>query len=132
MYNLPFSPIQNIGKIRLKVGSSCTNRIANNFFALVNAQPSYTQNRAHDFLLFKYFLNNVHSAVFINNALSKTCRITAIKSERLLVRKNAVTFLFSILLEICVMSKLYNVKAVFVLQLVMCSPLRNLSLVKFL
>ena len=66
MYSLTFLCPSNIGKIRIKVGpktnffsyfmSSITNRIAvlNNLFA-----PRDVQNYAHDFLLFKYFLNNI-------------------------------------------------------------------------
>ena len=52
--------------------SSCTNRTAvfNNFFALTCSQPREKQNRARDFLLFKYFLNNILT-VFMQNALSK-------------------------------------------------------------
>ena len=83
IYNLPFLCSPNIGKIRVKVGpktdyfsyilSSCTNRIAvfNNFFSLICSQPRDKQNRARDFLLFKYFLNNLLLTVFMQNALSK-------------------------------------------------------------
>ena len=81
--NLPFLSSPNIGKIRVKVGpktnyfsyfmSSCTNRIAvfNNFFSLICSQPRDKQNRARDFLLFKYFLNNLLLTVFMQNTLSK-------------------------------------------------------------
>ena len=80
IYNL-HSP--NIGKIRVKVGpktnyfsyfmSSCTDRIVvfNNFFSLIFSQPRDKQNRARDFLLFKYFLNNLLLTVFMQNTLSK-------------------------------------------------------------
>ena len=83
VYNLPFLCSPNIGKIRVKVGSktnyfsyfmsSCTNRIAvfNNFFSLICSQPRDKQNRARDFLLFKYFLNNLLLTVFMQNTLSK-------------------------------------------------------------
>ena len=83
IYNLPFLRSANIGKIRVKVGpktsyfsyfmSSCTNRIAvfNNFFSLICSQPRDKQNRARDFLLFKYFLNNLLLTVFMQNTLSK-------------------------------------------------------------
>ena len=72
-----------IGKSRVKVGpktnyfsyfmSSGTNRIAvfNNFFSLICSQPRDKQNRARDFLLFKYFLNNLLLTVFMQNTLSK-------------------------------------------------------------
>ena len=71
MYSLPFSLFTNIGKIRVKFGpktnyfsyfmSSCTDRIVefNNFFPLIFSQPRDEQNCARDFLLFKYFLNNL-------------------------------------------------------------------------
>ena len=81
--NLPISHFPNIRKIRVKVGpktnyfsyfmSSCTNRIVvfNNFFSLKFSQPRDKQNRAHDFLLFKYFLNNLILTVFMQNTFSK-------------------------------------------------------------
>ena len=81
--NLPFSHFPNIRKIRVKVGpktncfsyfmSSCTDRIVvfNNFFSLIFSQPRDKQNRARDFLLFKYFLNNLLLTVFKQNMLSK-------------------------------------------------------------
>ena len=81
--NLPFLRSPNIGKIRVKVGpktnyffyfmSSCTDRIVvfNNFFSLIFSQPRDKQNRARDFLLFKYFLNNLLLTVFMQNTLSK-------------------------------------------------------------
>ena len=81
--NLPFLRFPNIGKIRVKVGpktnyfsyfmSSYTNRIAvfNNFFSLICSQPRDKQNRARDFLLFKYFLNNLLLTVFMQMTLSK-------------------------------------------------------------
>ena len=76
IYNLPFLRSPNIGKIRVKVGpktnyfsyfmSSCTDRIVvfNNFFSLIFSQPRDKQNRARDFLLFKYFLNNLLLTMF--------------------------------------------------------------------
>ena len=83
IYNLPFLRSPNIGKIGVKVGpktdyfsyilSSCTNRIAvfNDFFSLICSQPRDKQNRARDFLLSKYFLNNLLLTVFMQNTLSK-------------------------------------------------------------
>ena len=82
IYNLPFLRSPNIGKIRVKVGpktnyfsyfmSSCTNRIAvfNNFFSLICSQPRHKQNFARDFLLLKYFLNNLLLTGFKQNTLS--------------------------------------------------------------
>ena len=81
--NLPVSHFPNIRKIRVKVGpktnyfsyfrSSCTDRIVvfNNFFSLIFSHPRDQQNRADDFLLFKYFLNNLLLTVFMQNTLSK-------------------------------------------------------------
>ena len=69
--NLPISHFPNIRKIRVKVEpktnyfsyfmNSCTDSIVvfNNFFSLIFSQPRDKQNRARDFLLFKYFLNNL-------------------------------------------------------------------------
>ena len=82
IYNLPFLRTPNIGKIRVKVGpktnhysnilSSSTNKIAVfHFFSLICSQPRDKQNRARNFLLFKYFLNNLLLTVFMQNALSK-------------------------------------------------------------
>ena len=47
-------------------------------------------------------------------------------------RKNAGTVLCSSLLEMCVQSLKLILEAVFVLELVKCSPPRNVSLAKFL
>ena len=83
IYGLSFLRSLNIGKIKVKVGpktnyffyilSSCTNRIAvfNNFFSLICSQPRDKQNCARDFLLSKYFLNNVLLTVFTQNTLLK-------------------------------------------------------------
>ena len=81
--NMLISHSPNIRKIRVKVGpktnyfscfmSFCTDRIVvfNNCFSLIFSQPRDKQNRAHDFLLFKYFLNNLLLTVFMQNTLSK-------------------------------------------------------------
>ena len=83
IYNLLFLRSPNIGKIRVKIGpktdyssyilSSCTNRIAvfNKFFSLICSQPRDKQNRARDFPLSKYFLNNLPLAASMQNTLSK-------------------------------------------------------------
>ena len=83
IYNLLFLRSPNIGKIRVKVGpktdyssyilNSCTNRIAvfNKFFSLICSQPRDKQNRARDFPLSKYFLNNLPLAASMQNTLSK-------------------------------------------------------------
>ena len=83
IYYLTFLRSSNIGKIRAKVGpktnyfsyfmSSCTNRIAdfNNLFALICSDPRDKQKFPCDFLLFKYFLNNLLLTVFIQNTFSK-------------------------------------------------------------
>ena len=81
--NLPILHFPNIRRIRVKLESkinyffyfmsSCTDRIVvfNNFFSLIFSQPRDKQNRARDFLLFKYFLNNLLLTVFKQNTLSK-------------------------------------------------------------
>ena len=83
IYNLPFLPSPNIGKIRIKVMpktnyfsyfmSSCTNRIEvfNNFFSLICSQSRDKQNRVRDFVLSKCFLNNLLLTVFMQNTLSE-------------------------------------------------------------
>ena len=85
--NLPFLRSPNIGKIKVKVApkanyfsyfmSSCTNRITvfNNSFSLICSQPREKQNRAHDFFLFKYFLNNLRFNVCMENTLSKLAEL---------------------------------------------------------
>ena len=77
-----FYALQISVKLGLKLGqklttfsyfmSSCTNRIEvfNNFFSLICSQPRGKQNRARDFLLFKYVLNNLLLTVFMQNTLS--------------------------------------------------------------
>ena len=81
--NLPISHFPNIRKIRIKVRlksnyfsnfmSPCTDRIVvfNNFLSLIFSQPRGKQNHARDFLIFKYFLNNLLLTVFMQNTLSK-------------------------------------------------------------
>ena len=83
--NLSISHFPNIGKISVKAGpktnyfsyfmSSCTDSIvvSNNFFSLIFSQPRNKQNRARDFVLFKYFFNNLLSTVFMQNTLSNYC-----------------------------------------------------------
>ena len=95
IYNLPFLPSPNIGKIRIKVMpktnyfsyfmSSCTNRIEvfNNFFSLICSQPRDKQNRARDFLLFKYFLNNLLLTVLMQNAISKIVELLQKKKKKI-------------------------------------------------
>ena len=92
IYNLPFLRCPNIGKIRVKIGpktdyfsyilNSCTNRIPvfNHLFSLICSQPRDKQNRARDFLLSKYFLNNLLLTVFMKYAF-KARRVIAIKNE---------------------------------------------------
>ena len=94
IYNLPFLPSPNIGKIRIKVMpktnyfsyfmSSCTNRIEvfNNFFSLICSQSRDKQNRARDFLLFKYFLNNLLLTVLMQNAISKIVELLQKKRKK--------------------------------------------------
>ena len=86
-YNLPFLLSSDMSKIRVKIGpktnyfsyilSSCTNRIAifNIFFSLIFNQARDKQNRARDFLLSKYFLNNLLLTVFMANTLSKLAEL---------------------------------------------------------
>ena len=80
--NLPFYALQILVKLGSKLGqkrtifsyfmSSCTNRIEVfiNFFSLICSQPRDKQNHACDFLLFKYFFNNLVLTVFMQNANS--------------------------------------------------------------
>ena len=78
IYNLPFLHSANIGKIRFKVGPK-TNYFfliyEHQHFSLTCRQPKDKQNRARDFLLFKYFLNNLLLTVFMQNTLSKLLKL---------------------------------------------------------
>ena len=49
--------------------------VFNNIFAVICSQPRDKQNCAHDFFLFKYFLNNMHLTVFVQNTLSKLVKL---------------------------------------------------------
>ena len=62
----------------------------------------------------------------------KTRRFIAIKNEKVIVKENARTLFCGSLLEICVQSLNVILQVIFVLELVKCSPPRNLSLTKFL
>ena len=91
-------------KIRVKIGpktnyfsyfmSSCTNRIVvfNNFFSLIFSQPRDKQNRGRDFLLFKYFLNNLLLTVFMQNTLSKLVELLQYKMNNTLLEKMRAQF----------------------------------------
>ena len=104
IYNLSFLRSPNIGKIKVNVGqknnyffyilSSCTNRIAvfNNFFSLICSQPRDKQNRARDFLLSKYFLNNLLLTVFMQNTLSKLVEPLQSKMNNSLLGKTQARF----------------------------------------
>ena len=78
--------------------SSCTNRIAvlNNFFSLICSQPRDKQNRGRDFLLFKYFLNNLVLTVFIQNTLSKLVELLRLCATQNTLQLHSFFFLFRI------------------------------------
>ena len=100
IYNLAFLRSPNISKFGVKVRpktsyfssfmSSCTNRIAvfNNFFSMICSQPRHKQNRARDFLLFKYFLNNL----LLQNTLSKLVELLQQKKNNSLLGKTLARF----------------------------------------
>ena len=100
IYNLAFLRSPNISKIGVKVRpktsyfssfmSSCTTRIAvfNNFFSMICSQPRHKQNRARDFLLFKYFLNNL----LLQNTLSKLVELLQQKKNNSLLGKTLARF----------------------------------------
>ena len=102
--NLPFLCSPNIGKITVKVGSktdyfsyilsSCNNRIAifNDFFSLICSQPIDKQNRACNFLLSKYFLNNLLLTAFMQNMLSKLIKLLHLKMNNSLLGKTQAQF----------------------------------------
>ena len=102
--NLPFAHFPNIRKISVKVGpktdyfiyflSSFTDRIVefNNFFSLIFSQPRDKQNRARDFLFFKYFLNNLLLTVFMQNTLSKLVELLQQKMNNSLLEKTQARF----------------------------------------
>ena len=104
IYNLSFLRCPNIGKTRVKVGpktnyfsyilSSCTNRIAvfHNFFSLICGQPRDKQNRARDFLISKFFFNNLLLTVFTQNTLSKHVELLQQKMNNSLLGKTRTRF----------------------------------------
>ena len=108
--NLSFSYFPNIRKIRVNIGpktnyfshfmTPCTDRIVlfNNFLSLIFSQPKDKQNRAHDFLLFKYFLNNLLLTVFMQITLSKLVELLQEKMNNSSIEK---AVLCSSLLELC-------------------------------
>ena len=113
IYDLPFPHFPNTGKINVIFGpknnyffylmSSRTNRIVvfNNSLLLICSQPRCKRNLACNFFFFfKYFLINLLWAVFMQNKLSRFVELLHKTIEWLIVRKNAGTFLFSVLLEI--------------------------------
>ena len=82
--NLPFSYFPNTvsGKLGSKLGQrlttfptlwapATTELQYSIFFSLVSSQPRDKQNRARDFLLFKYFLNSLLINILMQNTLSK-------------------------------------------------------------
>ena len=85
--NLLFWRFPNIKKIKVKIGpktnyfsyimSSYTDRIAvfNTFFLLIFSQRRDQKNMACDFLIFKYFLNNLLLTIFMQNTLSKFVKL---------------------------------------------------------
>ena len=105
LYNLPILRSPNIGKINVNVGpkaeyfsdilSSYTNRIGvfNNFFSLICSQPRDKENCSRDFLLSKYFLNNLLLTVSMQNTLSKLVELfIAIKINNSLLGKIRARF----------------------------------------
>ena len=76
IYNLPFFTFTKVGPKTdyfFYILSSCTSRIAvfNDFFSLICSQTKDKKNRARDFLLSEYFMNNLLLTVFMQNTLSK-------------------------------------------------------------
>ena len=110
--------------------NSCNNRVA--VFNIICSQSRSKQNRACDFLLFKYFLNNLLLTVLMQKSTFKTRWIIAIKNEWLFDIKNEGKLLFRILSEMCVQSLKLIVQAVFIMELDKCTLSKNLSLNKLL
>ena len=88
------------------------------FICTVYVATKGTNKTDLNFLLFKYLLNNLILTVFV--------QIDQLKSEWLIVRKNAGTLLFSILSEMVI------VEAIFVLEFLKCSPPRKVYLPEFI
>ena len=102
--NLSISHSPNIRKIRVKVGpksnyfsylmSSCTKTIVifNNFSSLIFSEASVKQNLARDFLLFKYFLNNLLLTVFMQITISNLVELLQQKMNVSLLGKTRAQF----------------------------------------
>ena len=94
------------------------------FICTVYVATKGTNKTDLNFLLFKYLLNNLILTVFV--------QIDQLKSEWLIVRKNAGTLLFSVLSEMAVQSLKLIVEAIFVLEFLKRSPPRKVYLPEFI
>ena len=102
------------------------------------AKPRDKKKRARNFLIFKYFLNNllltkqiISCKLHFQNSPSYWNKKK--KNEKVTVKKNNPdAFLFRILLKMCVQILRSIVQAILAPELVKCSPLRHLSPEKFL
>ena len=56
------------------------------------SQPTVQQKRAHEFLCFKYFLNNLLLIVFMQNTLSKLVKLLQQKMNNTLLEKTPARF----------------------------------------
>ena len=74
--------------------SSCTKgtAVSSNVFSLICTQPRDKQNRAHNFFIFKYVLNNPLSTVFMQNALLKPVELLQKKMSNSLLEKRRARF----------------------------------------
>ena len=68
----------------------------NDFFSLICSQPKDKQNRASDFLLSKYFLNDQLLTVFMQNTLSKLVELLQLKMNNSLLGKTRAQFCTSV------------------------------------
>ena len=141
--NLPFLSSPNIGKIGSKLGQKLTTfptlwapAPTELQFSIIICHWYVANQETNKTVPTIFFLLNIFWVIsfwlFLWKLRFQTRRIIAIKNEQLTIRQNAGMVSCSSLLEMCVQSLKLIVWAVFVLELLKCSPHRNQSLVKFL
>ena len=140
LYNLPFLPSPNMGKIGVKVEtitnfffyimSSCTNIIAFfNNFCFTDIQPTKSQTKpCLRFSSFQIFLTiSIHFWLFPLKYSFKARWFIAIKNEdKSLLRKTWTQFCTAVCWKCVCKVESWSFKAVFVLEFVKCSPNRNI------
>ena len=139
IYNLPFSRSTNIKKLESTLGhtfptfwvTAPTEMQFSIYFFHWYVASQRTNKTARDFLLFKYFLNNLFSTVFMQNTLSKLVELLKQKMNNLLLVKAWTRFCAAVCQKSVCKSLKLIFPATFVLELIKFSQPRNHCLPKF-